>query len=510
MSKKTLLKGTAILTIAGILTRLLGFFYRIFLSNILGAENLGIYQLIFPVYSICYNIYATAIQTAISSFVALELGKKHYKNVPKVLRIGLFISISSAVLLSLIVFFKADFIASNIIYEPRSAASLKILAIVFPFCGITSCINGYYYGLTKSGVPATTQLFEQIVRVSLVYAMALFVGKGNLKLTTELAVLGMVIGEISSTVYNILSYHLTYDTRQITNNAKRSTIRAHSTSFMTKSILKMSVPLTINRLIVSILFSMEAILIPNMLRKYGLSSAEALSIYGIINGMAMPFIMFPSTVTNSLSVLLLPTISEATATNNNYSIRKTISLSVKYSLLVGILSTGIFVFFGKELGVRIFNNSLTGDYLTILAWICPFLYITTTFSSILNGLDKIHLSFISSVSSLTLRILLILFLVPLNGTYGYFLSLLVSQLLMTAFEFYLIYKIINPPFDAINTIVKPGFLVILLGLTLKEAYIYFTPKYGGIKLLLFFCLAFTIIYLLLLRITNVISAKDFK
>lgn len=83
MSKSTLLKGTAILTIVGVITRLLGFFYKIFLSNILGPEMLGVYQLIFPVYSVCYNIYGTGIQTTISRFVAAQLAKKIIKMFPK-------------------------------------------------------------------------------------------------------------------------------------------------------------------------------------------------------------------------------------------------------------------------------------------------------------------------------------------------------------------------------------------------------------------------------------------
>ena len=108
MSKGKLLKGTAILTIVGVITRLLGFIYKIFLSNVLGTEMLGVYQLIFPVYGVCYNIYATGIQTTISRFVASEQGKKNNKNTIKILHIGLLFSVATALILSLIVFFNAD------------------------------------------------------------------------------------------------------------------------------------------------------------------------------------------------------------------------------------------------------------------------------------------------------------------------------------------------------------------------------------------------------------------
>ncbi len=510
MSKSTLLKGTAILTIVGVITRLLGFFYKIFLSNVLGTEMLGVYQLIFPVYSICYNIYGTGIQTTISRFVAAQLAKKNYKNVTRVLFIGLFLSISSAIILSLIVYFNADYIASNIIHEPRLASSLKILTIVFPFCGTTACINGYYYGLTKSAVPATSQLLEQIVRISIVYAAAVFFGNGNLQLTTELAVAGLVIGEISSTIFNIISYKTTYDTRRISNNAKRSTIKADKTRDMSKSILKMSLPLTSNRLIISILISVEAVIIPSMLRRYGLSNTEALSIYGIINVMVKPFIMFPSTITNSLSVLLLPTISEAAATNNKASIKRSTNLSIKYSLLIGILSTGIFLVFGQELGLLIYNNDLAGRYLTTFAWLCSFLYIGTTFNSILNGLDKVHISFFSSVAGLSIRILIILLLTPRKGISAYFFALLVSLLFMTIFEFVIIYKYTNANLDALNTIAKPGLIVLISGYLVKSVYTHFKGTYNGIILILLSCTVLSLIYIVLLVVTKVIDKRDFR
>jgi len=82
-NKSNLIKGTVVLTLAGLATRFIGFFYRIFLSNVMGAELLGIYQLVFPIYMICFTIFASGIQTAISTLVANELGKQHYKNISK-------------------------------------------------------------------------------------------------------------------------------------------------------------------------------------------------------------------------------------------------------------------------------------------------------------------------------------------------------------------------------------------------------------------------------------------
>jgi stage V sporulation protein B len=209
IKRSNIVRGTLILTLAGLAIRFIGFFYRIFLSNTMGAELMGIYQLIFPLYGICFTIYATGIQTSISRLVAGEIGKRNPKNIYKILRIGTILSVSLAAILSVIVYINADFIAWRFLMEERSASSLRILAIVFPFCGVTSCINGYYYGLKKAGVPALTQLVEQVIRVIAVYFIALSAGNGNLKVTCEMAVIGVVAGEIASCIYNFISLYIT-------------------------------------------------------------------------------------------------------------------------------------------------------------------------------------------------------------------------------------------------------------------------------------------------------------
>jgi stage V sporulation protein B len=510
MSKSNLIKGTAVLTVAGLLTRIIGFFYRVYLSNAMGAEKLGIYQLIFPIYGIAFTIFASGIQTAISKFVATELGRHHYKSINRTLKMGLILSVSIALVISFLTYQYADILAGNVLMEPRSADSLRILAFAFPFCGATACINGYYYGLKKAGVPAMTQLFEQLVRVLCVYFLATYLGNGDLRVTHEMAVFGIVIGEVASNLYNIFSLAISNAPKEMRHLMKTDRFQALGKRAITGNLLRFSAPLTANRLLISLLHSLEAILIPNLLRQSGLSNVEALSIYGILNGMAIPFIMFPSAITNSLSVLLLPTISEAQAADNISLIRKTTALSIKYSLLIGILGAGIFLSFGQSLGNVVFHNQLAGSLITTMAWLCPFLYITTTLSSIINGMGKAHLTFVNSIIGLVTRILLMLYLVPRSGINGYLNSLLISQLVITAFDGIIVIKNIRPPFHAIDWILKPGIIITLCSYILYRIYEYISPSHGGILILLGFCLGLTVLYLIFLGITKAVSLKDFK
>ncbi len=512
IKRTNIVKGTLILTAAGFITRFIGFFYRIFLSNTMGAELMGIYQLIFPVFGICYTIFATGIQTSISRLVAAELGKRNPKNVYRILRVGLLMSVSLATVLSLLVYLNADLIAWRFLLQARSAESLRILSFLFPFCGATACINGFYYGLKKAGVPAATQLLEQAVRVVIVYLIALYMGNGDMTVTCEIAVFGVVAGEIASCLYNIISLFLTKSPSRLIVLGPDPNALLSRRKLIFKNMLSLSIPLSANRLLLSILHSIEAVMIPAMLQRSGLSNQQALVIFGVLNGMSIPFIMFPTALTNALAVLLLPTISEAQAVSNEKLISKTTAISIKYSLIIGIISTGLFIIFGKDLGNSIFHNEASGDYLMILAWLCPFIYLTTTLGSIINGLGKAHITFLNSLIGIVCKILLIIFLIPSRGITGYLIALLIGQLIITGLDTFAVIKYVHFNLDSLNSIVKPTVVVAFAGFLLKASYEYIKQMthINEVVFLLTFCLLMCIICIGLLLITGSISRKDFR
>jgi stage V sporulation protein B len=512
MKRSNIVKGTLILTLAGFITRVIGFFYRIFLAGTMGAELMGIYQLIFPVYGICYTIYATGIQTSISRLVAAELGKRNPKNVYRILRVGMLLSVGLAAILSILVFLNADFIAWRFLLQPRCAESIRILAVVFPFCGVTACINGFYYGLKKAGVPAATQLLEQAVRVVVVYLIALFLGNGDGKVTVELAVFGVVIGEVASSLYNFISLFLTKSpSKMLITGPDPNAVLSRRKSII-NNMLTLSVPLSANRLLLSILHSIEAVMIPAMLRRSGLSNQEALVAFGVLNGMSIPFIMFPTALTNALAVLLLPTISEAQAIGNDKLIGKTTAISIKYSLIIGIISTGLFIIFGKDLGNVVFHNEDSGNYLMILAWLCPFMYLTTTLGSIINGLGKAHITFINSIIGTLCKILLIIVLIPARGINGYLIALLIGQLIITGLDTFAVIRNVRFNLDSLNSIVKPAMVAAFAGFLLKACYEYIKKMMhiSEVVYLLTFCMIMCIICVGLLIVTGSISRKDFR
>jgi len=196
-------------------------------------------------------------------------------------------------------------------------------------------------------------------------------------------------------------------------------------------------------------------------RRSGLSTADALSLYGILNGMALSFLMFPNAVTSSISAMLLPVISEEQAKGNKRNISMTIEYTIQFGLAIGILCMGIFLRYGSTLGTSIFHEVLAGEFLMTLSWICPFLYLTGNLNSILHGLGKTSVTFLNQLISITIRILFILLLVPFYGIQGVLWGLLASQLILCALGLRAISSHVTPTMGLDTLILKPLAALIL-------------------------------------------------
>ena len=147
--------------------------------------------------------------------------------------------------------------------------------------------------------------------------------------------------------------------------------------------------------------------------------------------MSMPLILFPSAITNSISVLLLPIVSEADASGNQSAVTRAIWKSIKYCLLLGFGCTAAFLLFGRLAGRLLFNSELAGSFILTLSFICPFLYVASTLNSILNGLGKTALTFFYSILSLLVRLLFVFYAIPVYGIKGYLWGMLASQMVQT-------------------------------------------------------------------------------
>lgn len=427
--KNKLIKGTFILTFSGILSRFIGFFYRVFLSRAIGAEGLGLYQLVFPLYMLAYSITVSGIQTSISRLVSARSALSDHRGARCILLAGILLSLLLSVPVSAFLFFFCQPLSSVFLNTGKATSLIRLMAFAIPFGSFHACVDGYYFGLQKTGIPAIRQLLEQGIRFLLLFLLCQNYFSLNHKVSPVTAVFIMVMEEAFAAFFSFtaLFFHNISIWKKTGFSVLSSCLASLSCDI--RGIAKMALPLSGNRFTVCILQSCEASLLPITLQLSGYDSGKALSLYGVLSGMALPMILFPTAVTSSLSTMLLPSVSAARASQSASRVRKLIQKSCRSCLAVGILFSLFFLFFGKAAAAILFQNTLAGFYVQTFAFVCPLFYLNPILFSILNGLNQSSSVFFYNLSGLILRLLAVLLIVPHFGITGYFCGLFFSQLL---------------------------------------------------------------------------------
>jgi stage V sporulation protein B len=428
-----LILGTIILSAAGIISRLVGFLYRIFLSRAIGASLLGLYQLVFPVITICYAISSMGIQTAISKFVAERPKSYRY------LTAGLILSCLLSVVCESVLYFFSDWIAIHLLGDFRCGALLRILSYTMLPASIHACINGYYFGKKQTAVPALVQLVEQFARVGSVYLMYLIALEKGTTLTAAHAVWGVFFSELAGLFVSTTAIALGME-KKCTSTERVKEARELSIPAAACAVAGLAVPMAVNHTLLHLFSSYENLLIPQRLRMYGYSADDALSVYGVLSGMVLSILFFPGVLTNSVSVLLLPSVSEAAAHGNKEKTDRIVTLAIRYGLLFGFAFTVFFLVAGDFIGAVLFDNALCGTLLKKLSWLCPMMYLYGLLCSILHGMG--HAKGVLGINLLSslIRISMILFLVPRFGLSALLWGMLISQLFSAVAALILIKK----------------------------------------------------------------------
>ncbi|MCL2361104.1 MAG: polysaccharide biosynthesis protein [Defluviitaleaceae bacterium] len=457
---RKILTGALTLTIAGVITRVLGFVYRIYMSNLMGAEGMGLYQLIMPVYALAWSISCAGFNTTVSKLTAQERAKGEYGNMGRVLKQSMVITTLLGAGLTIALWYGAGILSEHFFNDARTFLPLRLLALAFPFMAAGTCMRGYFIGLQETKIPAANQVLEQVVRMIVIYFLAARFVPMGLTYAAAAAVIAIVVEEIFSFFFVFISYKVHKKKRRF---FKRPSLSSGQALVL---IMGMALPLTGNRVTGSLLTAWENVLIPSRLQMFGLSAAESISEFGRISGMAMPLIFFPTAVLTALSVTLVPAVAEAAAANRLDRITGATSKAMMFASIIGMGAASLFVFLGHELGMAIYNQPI-GMMLRLLGIMCPFIYMQIILSGVLNGLGCQMLIFRNSIISSAISIAFVYLLVPIYGLNAYIFGWLVSLLVVIALGIHKVRQFI--PFETpfMNWMVKPIIVAGIAGFTAR-------------------------------------------
>jgi stage V sporulation protein B len=422
MSKDNFLKNSLILSLSNSTMGILRFIFSVILSKDLGPEGMGLYSLIMPIFDLFCCLVCGGLIAAISKEGAVYFDKRDYKNLNNSIKATMFFDLFWSIFIAIAVFIMAPFISNYIIKDPRALYSIEVLCPALIFIALSSIIKGYFYGISHVTVPAIIDIVEKAIRICVVVGLIGFIHSKNITNTVTLVYIALSIGEFTSFILLYIYY------RVYRRKFSSGPTTGERKSQLLFNILIVSIPLCLNGFLSTALSAISTLIIPIRLVVSGFSHSEALSMIGKFTGMAFNISLFPIMIVTSMSIVLVPDISQSLSKKDYYGLQSRIESVLRFSILVGVATLIVCLCIPKELGMLFFHRSDLGDYIRFSAISAPFVYASVTTFSILSGLGKqkaiLRISILTSLEELIL--LYILAGIPRINIYSYGISLTIT------------------------------------------------------------------------------------
>ncbi|MBR5523749.1 MAG: polysaccharide biosynthesis protein [Clostridia bacterium] len=460
MNKRVFYKNTAMMTGSSLLLRLFGILFRIFISNRVGAEGMGLYQLVFSVYILGATFATSGIVTAVTRLAAERLTEDDQSGVVRLMRISALLCLGVGGVSALLLYGGAPLIGGWI-GDSRAIPALSVSGIALPFIGVSSCIKGYFMARRRAAPPCISQIIEQAVRIGGILLALNTLWDGSLEQACLIIILGDALSETTACLYLLFAYR-----RDVHRQSSAVSPSAHQPKLL-RPLLHITLPLTAGRYLSTALRTVESFLVPARLSLFTRSDSLALAQFGAVKGMALPLIFFPSALLMTLSGLLIPELSDAHALRQRRQVTRLVEMTLHVTLLGAILVGGLFTMLGKELGQLLYADSLVGLLLQILGPLTPVMYLDSVVTGMLKGLGQQVHSLWFSVADSVVRIGLIWFLLPRYGLTGFLFVMLVSNLLTCTLSTQRLLTVSDTGMKWGRWLVLPGLAATLAGATCR-------------------------------------------
>lgn len=383
--KKGFFRGVLILTVGSIFTRVLGFLYRIYVVRLVGAEGIGLYEMVFPVVTLVLVLTTAGIPVAVAKLVADHTARGDQGKIGIIMHVSLLLLAATGMVIPSALMYGAVWFIPLAFSDPRVYWPFMALIPAIFFVSLSSVLRGYYQGINYMLPLAIGPLVEQIVRffagitlVSSILPYGLEFGAGALAFA-------VVLGEGAG--FLVLAGF--YWSNRPRGSALERTEKPGISSVL-RQLWHLSMPVTLARILASLMLSAKAIIIPHRLQLAGVTVQEATQIYGAFSGMAMSLINFPTVITGSLSSVLLPTIASALTQKNYRTLALRVNQAFKVTILTALPASVLFFTLAEPLTQAFFNNREAAVPLKCLAPGCIFLYLQQTTAGMLYGMGKMR------------------------------------------------------------------------------------------------------------------------
>ena len=489
---KKIIKAMLTLTVFSVLTRFLGFLYKIYLSRIMSTYELGVYSLTLSVYMVLITIVASSIPLTISKITANNRTTNKEKNTYYSITASLILStILATIIIILILLCKP-----LIILILGGELGFKIILALTPsilFSALYSQIRGYLWGYENYFSVSMVEFIEQILRI--VFCM-MFV---SLNLFSSPVISVGVALSIACGISTIYGYYLYFK-----NKGKFKFKPGYF-----KDIIKSSLPLTAVRLFGSILQPIVAIILPLILTNFGMLKEIAVSELGVVMGMSMPLISIPSTIIGSLCMILIPRINNYNE-NTASKLNEQINNYINFSIICIMIFIPIFIVLGIPICEFVFDNTVAGIYLSQCAWIIIPMGIAQISTSILNALNQEQKTFIYYIISSLFMFVVILIFPRFVGIRSMLYSIGISNIVLTCLNVIKIKKMTNYSYKISNKLFIQTLVILPIILVCKISYNWLSIITGRLFSIIVCSIICVVSYFMLIFTFDIVDFKTVK
>lgn len=436
MNKRRLFFGNALLLSAvSIVMRGIAVSFNAYVIKKTGTEAMGLFTLVMSIYGFavtlalsCVNLSSVRLTsercTALEKAGANRISRK--RTMRGVVRAVCLYSLLFGVATGVILFAFAYPIAKYLLGDARTVSSLRILALALPAISLSSALSGYFTGLRKAYKNAATSVTEQIIKIVVTSTALALISRDNVEAACLAVVGGSAVAEAWSLVLNFVLY--VTDSGRPTGAEKEYGDKNVYIPSSFRDAAEISFPSAVGAYARQGLTTLEHLAIPAGLRKSGLCAEEALSVYGLMQGIALPLVMFPYAVIGSFTSLLIPEIAELKERGDYSGIALLTKRVYRYSAVFSVGACGIFANFAVELGTMVYDSAEAAMYTLLLGLLVPFMYLDTAVDALLKGMGEQVYTMKVNIADAATGLFLVCVLTPRLGIYGYLLTTWICEI----------------------------------------------------------------------------------
>lgn len=526
MKKQSFVISAIILALGGFFAKAIGALYKIPLTNILGSSGMGLYYLVFPIYSLILTFCSSGLSVALSTEVAKCRKIRHRYNEQKLLQCSLIFGFFISLFFTILVLIFCKPISES---QGNINAYIGYIAIApsIIISSIISTLRGYFQGVENMIPTTVSMIIEQIIKLSFGLILAHKLCNYGVQYAVLGAILGVTISEIIALIIisiNFFTYkgQLYYNYRNMNykskkklnvipllkskNRYKKSNIKIkhfkylkcssalvrYTTKVAMKKLLKIVVPSTFSSIIIPIATMLDSFMIINILTSIGYSSLISTSLYGLWGGVVQSLISLPTILIAAISTSYVPSLSGLVAQNDTNEIKFRVSFFIKITWVLSLILFLIVFLFAEDILVFLYGDGLTSSVINETFYATKMLQISSvsiiyyaflqTFTTILQTIGKPHVPFLALLIGLIIRTISLRVLVSIVNVniFGAIIANIIFLSIATIILAYVIKRNIDIKFNFFNNLFKPflitGVVLLFAGLShwaLKKVINYF-------------------------------------